>query len=106
MGKDFFEPDWIVRIDKKHNSRGENMFELFKRVAKDEGLVPEDCYILEDFGPLAETEAYKQFREKYGKNFISQRVPVAMGIGESIEKAHEKNSSSPEAIKLQKILHC
>ena len=102
MGKDFFEPDWIVRIDKKHNSRGENMFELFKRVAKEEGLVPEDCYILEDFGPLAETEAYNEFREKYGKNFISQRVPVAMGIGESIEKAHEKNSSSPEAVKLQK----
>lgn len=102
MGKAFFEPDWIVRIDKKTNSNGENMFELFKRVAKEEGKKPEDSYILEDFGPLAQTKAYKEFKKKFGKDFISQRIPIAMGIGENISKKQDvKNLSYPSNLKNQ-----
>ena len=103
MGIDFFDPDWIVRIDEKTNSLGENMFELFMRIAKESGKNPEDCYILEDFGPLAETEAYKEFKEKFGTDFISQRIPVAMGIGEHITAPQDKNNiSSPQNIKNEK----
>ncbi|MBO8431234.1 4-alpha-glucanotransferase [Spirochaetes bacterium] len=103
MGKDFFLSDWIVRIDEKRNARNENMFELFIRVAREEGKKPEDCYILEDFGPLAETEAYKEFKEKFGTDFISQRIPVAMGIGEHITSPQDQNNiSSPEKIKNEK----
>ena len=94
MGKEFFKDEWVARIDKKTNSRGENMFELFKRVAIEEGKKPEECYILEDFGPLAETEAYKEFKEKFGQDFISQRVPLAKGIGSDIKKAHNLNNPS------------
>lgn len=102
MGKEFFEPEWIVRIDKKTNKNGENMFELFKRVAIEEGKKPEDCYILEDFGPLAETTAYKEFKKNFGKDFISQRIPIAMGIGENLKPTKNwKNSSSPEALNMQ-----
>ena len=79
---------------KKTNSRGENMFELFVRVAKEAGKNPEDCYILEDFGPLGETEAYKEFKEKYGKNFISQRMPLAKGIGCDIKRMHDMDNQS------------
>lgn len=103
MGKDFFKPDWIVRIDKKTNSRGENMFELFKRVAKEQGLNPSDCYILEDFGPLAETDAYKEFKKDFAEDFVSQRIPIAMGIGENINKAQDKtNISNPKNLAGQK----
>ncbi len=103
MGKDFFKPDWIVRIDKKTNSRGENMFELFKRVAKEQGLNPSDCYILEDFGPLAETEAYKEFKKDFAEDFVSQRIPIAMGIGENINKPQDKtNISNPKNLADQK----
>ena len=52
------------------------------RIAREAGKKPEDTYILESFGPLAKTKSYKNFEEKYGKNFITQRVPIAMGIGE------------------------
>lgn len=103
MGKDFFEEDWIVRLDKKTNSQGENMFELFKRVAEEQGLKPSDCYILEDFGPLAETKAYKEFKNNFAEDFVSQRIPIAMGIGENINKAQNKNNiSNPENIEKQK----
>ncbi len=103
MGQSFFRPEWVVRVDKKRNSLGENMFELFMRVAEEEGKKPEDCYILEDFGPLAETPAYKEFKEKFGNDFISQRIPVAMGIGEDIKKPHDRNNiSAPNQLKGQK----
>lgn len=103
MGKDFFEENWIVRLDKKTNSQGENMFELFKRVAKEQGLKPSDCYILEDFGPLAETKAYKEFKNNFAEDFVSQRIPIAMGIGENINKAQDQNNiSNPENIEKQK----
>ena len=101
LGEGFFEPSWIIRVDKKKNKNNENMFDLFKRVAQEEGLKPEDCYILEDFGPLAETEAYKEFRSKYAKNFISQRVPIGIGIGEDIDKIHVNNSSNPRKVNNQ-----
>ncbi|MBS5802688.1 MAG: 4-alpha-glucanotransferase [Brachyspira sp.] len=103
MGKDFFKPEWIVRIDKKTNSRGENMFELFKRVAREQGLNPSDCYILEDFGPLAETEAYKKFKKDFAEDFVSQRIPIAMGIGENINRPQDKtNISNPKNLADQK----
>lgn len=103
MGADFFEPHWIQRIDEKRNSRGENMFELFVRTAKESNLKPEDCYILEDFGPLAETPAYKDFKAQYGEQFASQRVPIAMGIGERNEVFKEMNEfSNPYNINAQK----
>lgn len=102
MGADFFEPDWIVRLDKKTNKFGENMFDLFVRVAKEAGKKPEDCYILEDFGPLGETPAYKEFKSKYGKNFISQRLPLANGIGRDVTKAHDlSDASNPYNLKNQ-----
>lgn len=103
MGKSFFKPEWIARIDKKTNKFGENMFELFMRVAKEEGKIPQDCYILEDFGPLAETKAYKEFKNKFGDDFISQRIPIAMGIGENIQQKQDiTNINYPEKLKNQK----
>ncbi len=101
LGENFFEPSWISRVDKKRNSKGENMFEVFLRVAREEGKVPEDCYILEDFGPLAETEAYKEFNLKYGNGFISQRLPIPMGIGSKLNSPQLINASLPEIIKKQ-----
>ena len=80
MGVAFYPPEWTVNIDEKRSPNGENMFKLFKRVATEEGLKPEDCYILESFGPMTETGAYKKFHEEFGGDFVSQRVPVAMGI--------------------------
>lgn len=101
MGTGFFHPSWISRIDKKTNSKGENIFELFIRVAQEVGKRPEDCYILEDFGPLGETEAYKEFKSKYGKDFTSQRMPVAKGIGCDLKKAHDiDNPSNPYKLEL------
>ena len=79
------------------------MFELFMRVAKEEGKIPQDCYILEDFGPLAETKAYKEFKNKFGDDFISQRIPIAMGIGENIQQKQDiTNINYPEKLKNQK----
>lgn len=92
MGAGFFQPDWVEDVYKKKSPKGENVFELFIRVAKELGKKPEDCYILEDFGPLAQTAAYKEFRATYGKDFMSQRVPIAMGISGSGMKYNALNS--------------
>lgn len=92
MGVGFFQKDWIEDVYKKKSPKGENVFELFIRVAKELGKKPEDCYILEDFGPLAQTPAYKEFRATYGKDFMSQRVPIAMGISGSGGKYDKLNS--------------
>lgn len=91
MGVDFFLNEWIVDIDNKKSPKGENVFELFMRVAKEVGKKPEDTYILESFGPLAKTKAYKNFENKYGKNFITQKVPIGMGISESDKKLQKLN---------------
>lgn len=92
MGVNFFKDEWIEDIQSKRNKNGENVFEVFMRVAKELGKKPEDTYILENFGPLAKTKAYKKFDKKYGKNFISQRVPIGMGIKDSGKKADKLNS--------------
>ena len=92
MGAGFFKKEWIENIDEKRSPKGENVFELFVRLAKELGRKPEDVYILESFGPLAKTPAYKKFEKQYGKDFISQRVPIAMGISESDKKLQALNS--------------
>lgn len=88
MGEGFFDNSWIEDIYNKKNPKGENVFEVFIRVAKELGLKPEETYVLEDFGPLAKTKAYKDFRKKFGKNFISQHVPVGMDICDPKNKKH------------------
>lgn len=88
MGEGFFDNSWIEDVYNKKNPKGENVFEVFIRVAKELGLKPEETYVLEDFGPLAKTKAYKDFRKKFGKNFISQHVPVGMDICDPKNKKH------------------
>ena len=80
MGSGFFDNSWIEDIYNKKSPKGENIFEIFVRVAKELGKKPEDTYILEDFGPLGNTKLYRDFYKKYGKNFTSQQVPVGMNI--------------------------
>lgn len=101
MGVDFFKNEWIEDIQSKHNKNGENVFQVFMRVAEELGKKPEDTYILENFGPLAKTKAYKAFDKKYGKKFISQRVPIGMGIKDSGTKKDVLNS--PFGIKDQNL---
>ena len=101
MGRGFFKPEWIENIDEKRSPKGENIFELFMRVAEELNKRPEDTYILENFGPLAKTEAYKAFDKKYGKNFISQRVPIGMGM--KIEGKRKDKLNSPFKIKNSNI---
>lgn len=88
MGEGFFDNSWIEDVYNKKNPKGENVFEVFIRVAKELRLKPEETYVLEDFGPLAKTKAYKDFRKKFGKNFISQHVPVGMDICDPKNKKH------------------
>ena len=97
MGTDFFKKEWIENIDKKKSPKGENVFELFLRLAREVGKKPEDTYILESFGPLAKTAAYKKFEKLYGKGFISQRVPIAMGISETDKKLQKLNSAKDDS---------
>lgn len=92
MGVGFWKPEWVEDIYHKKSPKGENIIELFIRAAKEVGKKPEDSYILEDFGPLAQTPLYKEYSKAYGEQFISQRVPVAMGIGGSGEKWDSLNS--------------
>lgn len=92
MGVDFFRPEWVEDVYTKKNKNNENMFDVFCRVARELGKKPEDTYILENFGPLAKTKAYRSFDRKYGKNFISQRVPIGMGIKDSGTKQDKLNS--------------
>ncbi len=92
MGVDFFDPKWIKDVSNKRNKNNENLFDVFCRIAYELGKKPEDTYILENFGPLSKTEAYKKFDRKYGKNFISQRVPIAIGVKNAGIKADKLNS--------------
>ena len=92
MGIDFFENSWVQDIYNKRNKKGENIFEVFMRVAKEAGKKPEDVYILENFGPLAKTPAYKAFDKKYGKNFISQKVPIGLGLKDFKNTKNDLNS--------------
>ncbi len=92
MGAGFFDNSWIEDIYNKKSPNGENVFELFVRVAKELGKKPEDTYILEDFGPLGKTKAYMQFQKKYGKNFTSQQIPVGMNICDPKNKKKMKSN--------------
>lgn len=92
MGNSFWKEEWVEDIYNKRNPQGENIIELFKRVAKEVGKAPEDTYVLEDFGPLAQTKLYKEYEKAHGKDFISQRVPIAMGIAGSGVKWDKLNS--------------
>lgn len=92
MGVGFWKPEWVEDIYHKKSPKGENVIELFIRAAKEVGKNPEDSFILEDFGPLAQTDLYKEFSKVYGDKFISQRVPVAMGISGSGLKWDALNS--------------
>lgn len=105
MGVGFFKKEWIENIDKKRSPKGENAFELFIRVARELGKNPEDTYILESFGPLAKTKAYKNFEKLYGANFISQRVPIAMGIGESNKALKKLNSTESPTTTTQPLAY-
>lgn len=105
MGVGFFENEWIEDIYQKRSPKGENVFELFLRIARETGNKPEDTYILESFGPLAKTPAYKNFEKQYGKDFISQRVPIAMGIGEKDKKLQILNSSVQANSKMQPLAY-
>ncbi len=100
MGTDFFLKEWIAPINDKRSPKGENMFELFLRAAKECGKKPEDSYILENFGPLAHTPLYKEFDKKYGNKFISQRVPIGMGIADlsKINSPFETNKYTNSAV--------
>ena len=102
MGRGFFKPEWIENINEKRSPKGENVFELFMRVAEELGKRPEDTYILENFGPLARTDAYKEFDKKYGKSFISQRVPIGMGM-KPISGSKKDKLNSPFKIKERNI---
>ena len=102
MGEGFFDNSWIEDIYNKKNPKGENVFEVFIRVAKELGLKPEETYVLEDFGPLAKTKAYKDFRKKFGKNFISQHVPVGMDICDPKNKKHLNKNVAILCLLLQK----
>lgn len=82
VGTDFFKSEWITNISDKKSPKGENVFELFMRIARELGKRPEETFILENFGPLSQTEAYKKFDKEYGHKFMSQRVPIAMGISD------------------------
>jgi len=93
MGVEFFQKDWIKDISKKRSPQGENIYELFIRVARELGRKPEETYILESFGPLAKTRAYKNFEKNYGNYFISQRVPIGMGIGETNNATRKLNAT-------------
>ena len=92
MGAGFFDPSWIENIYDKRSPKGENIFELFVRVAKELGRNPEDTYVLEDFGPLGKTKAYKDFYKKYGKNFTSQQIPIGMNICDPKNKKKMKSN--------------
>ena len=92
MGVGFWKEEWIEDIYHKKNPKGENVIELFLRVAKEVGKKPEDTFVLEDFGPLAQTDVYKEYYKTYGQKFISQRVPIAMGISGSGVKFDKLNS--------------
>ena len=86
MGNEFFKEDWVEDIYSKRSPNGENIFELFIRVANELGKDSKQTYILESFGPLANTKLYKKFDKNYGENFISQQVPVGMDIFDSKNK--------------------
>ena len=59
-----------------------------------------DVYVISDILPLAneyleklfQTDTYKEYFKNYGDNFISQRVPIAMGISGSGVKTDKLNS--------------
>ncbi len=80
LGTGYFDNNWIENIYDKRSPKGENIVELFVRVAEELGKKPEETYILEDFGPLAKTGLYKKFLKKFGKSFTSQQVPIGMDI--------------------------
>jgi 4-alpha-glucanotransferase len=92
MGIDFFCKDWIENVYTKTSPTGETIFDVFVRVARELGKKPEDTYILENFGPLSKTKAYKAFDKKHGKDFISQRVPIGVGMGNKGSGKSKPNS--------------
>jgi len=95
--KDIWRPEWLEDVSEKKNDRGENLLDMYMRVATESELEPENTFIVEDLGGVCETPTFKQTMEKYGDKLSGLRLPTAYGIESTIgsERLLENNPHSP-----------
>ena len=89
MGVGFFEQTWIEDIASKKNPKnGENIFDLFIRLAKQNDKDVKDAYMIESLGKLTKEPAYiEKFEKKYGDYFTHQRAVFPKNLNDpSIEQ--------------------
>lgn len=103
FGSGLWKEEWLEDVSNKANSKGENLIDLYLRVAEEEGLIPEDTFIAEDLGSVCATETFTEFMEKYGHKLAGLRLPISYGIDLVIDGVkdinHPYNDSNPYKIK-------
>ncbi len=83
--KDIWYDNWLEDVSKDTNKKGENLLDLYLRIAEDLGLKPEDTFIVEDLGGVCETKTFKKTMKKYGDQLAGLRVPVQFGVNMSLD---------------------
>ncbi|MFZ5986535.1 MAG: 4-alpha-glucanotransferase [Bacillota bacterium] len=103
FGPGYWEKHWLEDVSNFRNNKGENLIDMYLRVAKEEGFSPEDTFIVEDLGSVCATETFNAFMREYGTRLAGLRLPITYGIDVSIDAPkiidHHNNDSNPYNIK-------
>jgi hypothetical protein len=103
FGPDFWEDEWLEDVHHLTNKKGENLIQLYLRVAEEEGLDPKTTFIIEDLGSVCVTKSCQKFMEEYKNVLAGLRLPVTYGIDLSINAPKvindPDNDSNPYNIK-------
>lgn len=103
LGEGYWEKEWLEDVSKKTGPKGETLIDMYLRIAAEEGLTPEDTFIVEDLGSVCATETFEAFMKEYGSKLSGLRLPITYGIDMVLNGAkeinHKFNDSNPYNIK-------
>lgn len=89
----YWQDDWLEDVSKYTNPKtGENLIDLYLRVAKEKGHNPEDAFLIEDAGGVGITKNFFEFMETHSKVvnkpfkeiLAAFRLPIADGLGDGL----------------------
>ncbi len=88
----------LEMLQKQKDPRFKKAYNNFKKLPETTPIKQEYNQFCKDKGDLwLDTySTYNALSKRHGDNFVTQRIPIAAGIGKSINKAQPNNSSNPK----------
>lgn len=86
LGTSYWRDEWLEDVSKKTNELGENLIDLYIRLAKENGLNPAQTFIVEDLGGVCCTQTFSEFMTQYKDKLAGLRLPYTYGIDTNLGK--------------------